>query len=235
MKLAFATIGEAPRDDLVPYLRSQLPAGLEVEEDGVLNHLDAAGRRALDAGDDSLHMVTRDRAGHAYRLSHERTLPEMQRVVDGLVERGAELVVILCGADWTSVRSPVPVVNPGLLFPNVVQALGQGLKLGVIKPDEGQIPHTIQHYTSLGLDPVVTAASPYHDDRLARAERAAETLREAGADMIWMTCVGMNEDMRAAVRAVHPRPTILARSLLARIIGELVTEPTPAPAPGAPA
>ena len=42
MKLAFATIGEAPRDDLVPYLRSKLPASIEVEEDGVLNHLERA-------------------------------------------------------------------------------------------------------------------------------------------------------------------------------------------------
>jgi len=222
MKLAFATIGEAPRDDLVPYLRGKLPAELEVEEDGVLNHLDPEGRRALDAHDDTLHMVTRDREGNAYRLSYERTLPKMQAVVDGLVERGADMVVILCGADWSPVQAPVPVVNPGVLFPNLVQALGTGLKLGVIKPDEGQIPHTQKHYASIGLDPVVTAASPYGSDRLELARRAAETLRDQGAEMIWMTCVGMDEDMRDAVHEILPRPTLLARSVLARIIAELV-------------
>jgi protein AroM len=234
MKLAFATIGEAPRDDLVPYLRSKLPTDLEVEEDGVLNHLDEAGRQALNARDDSLHMVTRARDGSAYKLSYERTLPHMQRVVDGLVARGADLVVILCGADWSPVTSSVPIVNPGRLFPNLVQALGTGLKLGVIKPDEGQIPHTLQHYASIGLDPVVTAASPYGSDRLELARRAAETLRDEGAELIWMTCVGMGEDMRDAVHEVLPRPTILARSVLARIIAELVGEPA-ASSPGEPA
>ena len=222
MKLAFATIGEAPRDDLVPYLRSKLPPELEVEEDGVLNHLDAAGRRELDAHDDTLHMVTRDGEGNAYRLNYQRTLPHMQYVVDGLVDRGADLVVILCGADWSPVKAPVPVVNPGVLFPNLVQALGKGLKLGVIKPDEGQIPHTQKHYVSIGLDPVVTAASPYGSDRLELARRAAETLRKEGAEMLWMTCVGMDEDMRDAVHEILPVPTILARSVLARAIAELV-------------
>lgn len=228
MKLAFATIGEAPRDDLVPYLRSKLPSDLQVEEDGVLNHLDEAGRQALNAHDDSLHMVTRARDGRAYKLNYERTLPHMQRVVDGLVARGADLVVILCGADWSPVRASVPVVNPGRLFPNLVQALGSGLKLGVIKPDEGQISHTIRHYTSLGLDPIVTAASPYGADRLDLARRAAETLRAQGAEMIWMTCVGMDEAMRDAVHEILPRPTILAHSILARVIVELIGEPAPA-------
>lgn len=233
MKLAFATIGEAPRDDLVPYLRSKLPAHLEVEEDGVLNHLSEEERRALDAHDDTLHMVTRARDGRAYKLQYDRTLPEMQKVVDGLVARGADLVVILCGADWSPVKATVPVVNPGRLFPNLVQALGTGLKLGVVKPDEAQIPHTVRHYTSIGLDPVVTAASPYEADRLDRARRAAETLRDQGAELIWMTCVGMDEDMRDAVHEVLPRPTILARSVLARIVAELVGEPAPAAAPSA--
>lgn len=232
MKLAFATIGEAPRDDLVPYLRTQLPADLDIVEDGVLNHLDDEARLALDAHDDSLHMVTRDRDGNDYRLNYERTLPQMQRVVDGLVDDGADLVVILCGADWSPVTARVPVVNPGRLFPNLVQALAQNVKLGVITPAEAQIPHRVRAYEALGLDVAVTSASPYHDDRLERAERAARTLEAEGAELIWMTCVGMNEDMRTAVRSVLPRPTILARSVLGRVIAELVADPS-SPSKGA--
>jgi hypothetical protein len=40
--------------------------------------------------------------------------------------------------------------------------------------------------------------------------------------MVWMTCVGMGEEMRAAVRETVAAPIILARSLLARSIAELV-------------
>lgn len=224
MKIAFATIGEAPRDDLVPYLRKQLPPMTEVIEDGVLNALSSQERLALDAGDSSIHMVTRDQKGNSYRLNYQRTLPHMQRVVDGLSAQGANLVVIICGADWTPIRSSVPVINPGKLFPNLIQALGANLKLGVIKPDSGQIPHTVKQYTALGLDPVVTAASPYQPDRLERARKAGEELKAQNVDLIWLTCVGMDEEFRGAVRSVLPKPTILARSILAHVINELLTE-----------
>ena len=104
----------------------------------------------------------------------------MQKVVDGLVERGADLVVILCGADWSPVTSSVPVVNPGVLFPNLVQALGTGLKLGVIKPDEGADP---AYRPALHVDrsrPDRDAASPYEADRLDRARRAADCCATRG-------------------------------------------------------
>lgn len=223
MKLAFATIGEAPRDDVVPYLREQLGSEIEIIEDGILNHLEEQERLQLDAQDDSLHMVTRSRDGTAYRLNYQRAIPHMQRVVDGLVEQGADLVVILCGADWSPVTASVPVVNPGKLFPNLVQALGQNLRLGIIKPDEKQIPHTERQFAELGIDAVVTAASPYRPERLELARQAAHYLAEQNVDMVWMTCIGMPESMRAAVQEVMPKPTLLARSVIARVIGELLT------------
>lgn len=223
MKLAFATIGEAPRDDLVPILKQRLPRDIEIIEAGVLDQLSLEEILGLDVGNDSLHMVTRKRDGSSYRLNYQRTLPYMQRVVDGLVQQGAELVVILCGADWTPIKASVPIVNPGRLFPNLIQALGDGLKLGVIKPDVGQIAHTEGQFRELGLDAVVTAASPYKPNRLELAEQAAIYLKEHDVDLVWMTCVGMPESMRAAVKAVLPKPIVLAQSILAKVIDELLT------------
>lgn len=226
MKLAFATIGEAPRDDVVPYLRERLDPSLEIIEDGVLNHLDEAGRKALDAQDDSLHMVTRDREGKFYRVNYQRTLPEMQKVVDGLVADGADLVVILCGADWSSVRAGVPIVNPGQVFPSLVKSLSHNLRLGIIKPDEKQIPHTQKKWEALGIDAVVTAASPYVPNRLELARKAAHELAAADVDMVWMTCIGMPESMRDVVREVLPKPILLARSVIASVTSELLATPT---------
>lgn len=227
MKIGFATIGEAPREDLVPFLREQLPAELEVAEAGVLNGLSHDEIMSLNAHDDTLHLVTRTRSGASYRLNYQRTLPLMQRVVDDLVGQGVDLVVILCGADWSPVRADVPVVNPGRLFPNLIQALGGGLKLGVIKPDAGQVAHTEAQYRGIGLDPYVTAASPYQDNRITLAREAALFLKERNVDLVWMTCVGMDEAMRAAVNDVLPRPTILARSILAKVISEMLPATRP--------
>lgn len=220
--IGFATIGQTPRDDLVPYLVDQLGAPVRVLERGVLDDLSANEIASLDRGDDGLHMVTRLRDGGSARIQYEAAVPRMQAEVDALVEAGADLVVILCGADWSRVTANVPVVNPGKLFPNVIQALGAGSRVGVMKPSAGQVEHTVQQYRALGLDVAVTSAFPYDANARESMRTAARELRTEGAEMIWMTCVGMDESMRSAVREEHDVPIVLARSLLARTIGELV-------------
>jgi protein AroM len=220
--IGFATIGQTPRDDLVPYLASQLGKPVDLLEGGVLDDLSPEEMASLDRGGRGLHMVTRLRDGGSARLSYELAVPRMQRVVDDLVTKGADVVVILCGADWSAVTASVPVVNPGKLFPNVIQALGAGSKVGVVKPSAGQVEHTVRQYDALGLDVAVTSAFPYDAQACEAAREAARFLRSEGAEMVWMTCVGMGDDMRAAVRGELDVPIILARSLLARVIGELV-------------
>jgi len=220
--IGFATIGQTPRDDLVPYLVEQLGTPVRVLERGVLDDLSADEIASLDRGTDGLHMVTRLRDGGSARLQYEAAVPRMQAEVDALVEEGADLVVILCGADWSRVTAKVPVVNPGKLFPNVIQALGAGSRVGIVKPSAGQVEHTVAQYGALGLDVAVTSAFPYDEHAIAAARSAAQEMRSAGAEMLWMTCVGMDEAMRAAAREEHDVPIVLARSLLARTIGELI-------------
>ena len=220
--IGFATIGQSPRDDLVPYLVERIGAPVRVLERGVMDGMDAEALAALDRGDQGLHMVTKLRDGGSARIAYELAVPRMQTEVDALVADGADLVVILCGADWSALTAKVPIVNPGKLFPNVVQALAAGSKLGVVKPAAHQIAPTEAQYRGLGLDAVVTAAFPYDGGADDAARTAGRQLRESGAELVWMTCVGMNESMRAALREELDAPVILARSILARVIGELV-------------
>lgn len=220
--IGFATIGQSPRVDLVPYLIDKLGVAVDVLERGVMDGMDADQLAALDRGDEGLHMVTKLHGGGSARIAYDLAVPRMQAEVDALVADGADLVVILCGADWSALRASVPIVNPGKLFPNVVQALAAGSKLGVVKPAAHQIVTTEKQYRDLGLDAAVTSAFPYDDAADDAARVAGGALRQAGAEIVWMTCVGMNESMRDALREELDVPVILARSLLARVIGELI-------------
>lgn len=220
--IGFATIGQSPRTDLVPYLVENIGTPVDVLERGVMDDLDEAERAALDRGDDGLHMVTKLRDGGSARIAYELAVPRMQAEVDRLVASGADLVVILCGADWSRLRASVPIVNPGKLFPNVIQALAANTRLGVVKPAAHQVAPTIEQYEKLGLDVAVTSAFPYDEGADAAAAKAGKELEQAGAELVWMTCVGMNESMRTALREELDVPVVLARSLLARVIGELV-------------
>ncbi len=228
--IGFATIAEAPRDDVIPDIRALLPPDVRVVERGNLNGLTHEEIAALAPEPGEVGIVARLREGGETLLSHRKILPRMQRLVDELVrDEGADLVVILCGADWSALESPVPLVNPGRLFPAVIASLAYGRRLGVIKPSPGQVAKEVERYRALGIEAVVTSASPYTgEERLALARRAAEQLRDAGCDLVWMTCIGMDEAMREVVAEVTGKPVVLARSLLGRIVAELVAARQPA-------
>jgi protein AroM len=223
-RIGMATIGQAPRDDVVPAMRGFLPPELEIVERGALDGLahDETRLYWADAGQPGI--VTRLRDGSSVLLSHAKILPAMQAAVDRLVqEDGARLVVVLCGADWSALRSERLIVNPGTLFPAIIASLAAGRRLGIIKPDAGQVEKERARYATLGIDAVVTAASPYAGPaRLDLARAAAEELRDANCDLVWMTCIGMDSVMRDIVTDVTGVPVVLAHALLARVVTELL-------------
>jgi len=219
-----ATIGQAPRDDVVPAMRAYLPSGIEIVERGALDGLGFEETRPYWAGPGEVGIVTRLRDGSSVLLSHAKILPAMQAAVDRLVrEDGASLIVVLCGANWSELRSETLIVNPGTLFPAVVGSLAAGRRLGIIKPDAGQIEKERARYAALGIGATVTATSPYAGpDRLKLAREAAQQLRDANCDLVWMTCIGMDAAMRDVVADVTSAPVILAHALLARVVTELL-------------
>lgn len=223
-RIGMATIGQAPRDDVVPAMREYLPPGLEIVERGALDGLTRDSTQPYWAEPGEVGIVTKLRDGSSVLLSHATILPAMQAVVDGLVrEDGASLVVILCGANWSELRSERLIVNPGTLFPAVIGSLAAGKRLGIIKPDAGQVEKERARYAALGIDVTVTSASPYAGpDRLDLARDAGTQLRDADCDLVWMTCVGMDAPMRDAVAEVTGVPVILAHALLARVVTALL-------------
>ncbi len=219
-----ATIGQAPRDDVVPAMREYLPAGLEIVERGALDGMAYDETKPFWAEPGQPGIVTKLRDGSSVLLSHAKILPAMQDVVDSLVrDEGASVVVILCGANWSALRSERMIVNPGTLFPAIIGSLAAGRRLGIIKPDAGQVEKERARYADLGIDAVVTSASPYvGPSRLDLAREAGEQLRGESCDLVWMTCVGMDASMRDAVAEVTGVPVILAHALLARVVTELL-------------
>lgn len=228
--IGMATIAQSPRDDVVPYMREYMPDGLKIVESGCLDGLSRAEIDMLGPEEGEVGIVARLKEGGSTLLSHKKILPRMQRCVDQLIkEDGAELVVVLCGADWTAIRADQLVVNPGRLFPSVISALAHGRRLGVIKPSAGQVDQERKRYEAMGIDAIVTSASPYAaGERLDLARAAAEQLRDADCDLIWMTCIGMDGAMRNVVAEVTGKPVILAHALLARITTELIEARQPA-------
>lgn len=224
--IGMTTIGQSPRDDLVPYMEETFSRRVTVLQRGALDGLTGAEIAGLAPRAGQGTLVTRLRDGSEVPLSYEAVLPRMQAAVDELAARGAELLVVLCGADWSALRSDLLIVNPGQVFPAIVTALAKGRRLGVIKPSPAQVAGAERQFRERGIEAVATSASPYIGEaRLEAARAAAEALRAARVDLVWMTCVGMDEPMRGVVREVTGKPVVLARSILSRVVDEFLVEP----------
>ncbi len=218
--VGMATIGQAPRDDLVPDIRRLGGIEGEILECGALNGLGTAEIEQLAPRGGEYPLVVRLKDGSSAMLSRDRLVPRMQNCVDSLVERGADVVLILCFGEWPPFRSARLVVRPLEPLCAFVRALvDAGGGVGVIVPAEGQIAEFEQKLSREGAAATVVYAPPYGPQN--ELVRASERLRDSGVDVVAMACPGYTSEMKAVVRQITGRPVVLARSLMGYLAREL--------------
>ena len=214
--VAFVTIGQSPRVDLVPELLQRIGPGIEPVEVGALDDLspEAITRLAPQAGDQAL--VSRLRDGTEVVIGKAWTRNRLAEIMDGVDRKDFDLIVLLCTGHFEGIRSRTLMVEAQRVVDHTVEALAEdGRAVGVMVPLARQIGafHTRSHgETSITM----AHASPYSDGRF---EDAAREL--AKTDLIVMHCIGYSEAMRQRVAAVSDKPVLLARRLVANAVAEL--------------
>ena len=215
-RVAFVTIGQSPRDDLVPELLERIGPGIEPVEVGALDDLtpEAIAGLAPRQGDHTL--VSRLRDGREVTIGKAWTQRRLAGIMDDLDGRGFDLIVLLCTGHFEGLRSRTLMVEAQRVVDHTVDALSEdGRTVGVMVPLATQMDEF--HVQSHGRTSVVMAhASPYSDGRF---EDAAREL--AKVDLIVMHCIGYSDAMRRRVAAVSGRPVLLARRLVANAVAEL--------------
>jgi len=214
--VAFVTIGQSPRDDMLPEMLERIGSGIEPIEVGALDDLspDAIARLAPKPGDHTL--VSRLRDGREVTIGKAWTRQRLVEMMDDLDRRGLHLIVLLCTGYFEGVHSRTLMVEAQRIVDHTVEALSEdGRAVGVMVPLATQMDEF--HGRARGGASVVMAhASPYSDGRF---EDAAGEL--AKTDLIVMHCMGYTEAMRRRVAAVTGKPVLLARRLVANAVAEL--------------
>lgn len=219
--LGAISIATSERDSLIEGLAAHLPPHVTIQPYGLLDGLDDAAVAALAPDPGEVGIVSHTASGREVLVSHKKILPGVCKLVAQAEDDGVFATVVLCGAGWADVPRRRPLVDPGAIFPANIRALVGSQRLGIIKPSAGQIEKERTRYTQWGHDVVVTSASPFAggaDD----FRRAATLLSDEGAELIWMTCVGFEDEYRTVVAEETGVPVILARPLLGRILAEVM-------------
>ncbi|MBC7094445.1 AroM family protein [Thermococcus sp.] len=218
MKVGFITIGQSPRVDVVPEIKPYL-GDVEIIECGALDGLTLEEIKELAPKEGEYVLVSRLRDGTQVRLSKEKIVKRLQECIRKL-ETEVDIVGVLCTGEFPELSSRKLLVEPSLLLLKTVESL-EVSKLGVIVPDRDQVEMTKRKWSSIANTIKVRSVSPYlgEEDELIRVAQELED-----CDLIVLDCIGYNLNAKRLVKKVAKKPVILPRTLMARVIGELLEE-----------
>lgn len=218
---AFVTIGQSPRIDLVPEMRSELAMtlpgrALDITEIGVLDGLSSAELDAMRAQAGEPRFVTRLADGREITVSTRR----IERALNALLARidgQFDIIVLLCtGTSVTRPEKSLLIEAQGLVD-GMTAALASGARrLGVLVPDEAQVAGFCASH-GLPEDATFLACSPYGE---ADFETAGRKL--AGCDLIVMHCMGYTAEMARQVRLASNARILLSRRIVAGGIAQIL-------------
>lgn len=223
IRIGLITIGQSPRDDVVPDMMAQIKADVEPVQRGAIDGLTLDEVRQLAPQGNEPWFVSRMRDGTEVPLARRELIPRMQARVDELTELGVDLIVPLCSADWSALHSQVPFINPGRALSVINEALVRpDGRLGLIMPTEGQARQAQDRYSGSGKLVITTFAQPYttEGEQLDQCRVAGELLRTSEVDLIYMSCMGHTQKMRSVVRETSGRPTVTANGMLAALMSQ---------------
>ena len=225
MKLGILTIGQSPRVDLTKDILPLLEKGTEVIERGALDNLNKPEVEKLAPENDGHLLVTRMKDGTQVRLSEEKLLPLLQEGIDYLEGKGCSLILLLCTGEFPPFRHSALLIRPQELLNQVVGLIADGLPLGVMVPDGKQVPQAQTRWEGRTSRLSLSFGSPYLE--MDGIREAAVKLKEASPSLIFLDCMGYTVEMKNMVETITGARVILPRTLIIRIINELLASGSP--------
>lgn len=220
-KLGIVGVGQSPRVDILPGMRSVIGKNVEVIEKGVLDGLSIEEIRTLHPRRGITPICTRLADGTQVVVAEEAIIPRVQAKIDELNEQKVELIVLLCTGHFPRFKSSCLVLESQKIVDRCVEAVASNQhSLGVLVPLPEQVDSARQHLSHITPRIAVRSASPYgpKDGIL----QAAESLKTEGVDLVVMHCMGYRNEHRSLVRQRTGKPAILSNSIVARTAAELI-------------
>ena len=204
------TIGQSPRDDILPDLEATIGPDCRIVQVGALDGLESRDLTRQAPWWSRGLFVTRLRNGAEVSV-RRRVVHERLRACVSRLESDVDLIVLLCTGDLPRLVASCTVLHSGRLLRQAVGEL-EAECLGVLTPAAGQARAQRRRWSGLARNVAVAHASPYGSpDRLLAA---AEELRCAAPDAVVMDCIGYTRRMRRELQEHLGLPALTALDLI---------------------
>jgi protein AroM len=222
-KAGMITIGQSPRIDIVPEMREVMGPEIEIMEAGALDGLTLEEVKRFYPRRRDYILCTRMSDGTEVVVAKRFILPRVQQCIDLLTERGAEILVFICTGHFPPFSSKRLFVEAQKIVDHFILALhGENERMGLLIPLSDQIEQARRKYRRLKGEMIIRSASPYASED--EVTQTAKELKKADPHLIVMHCMGYTQAMKKKVMEITGKPTILARSLVARAVKELISD-----------
>jgi len=209
-RIAFATIGQAPRTDVVPDILGMLgmlDGAADYQEFGALDGLTAAEIASQTERGSERRLYTRLRDGHHIEADAGFVVGRLTALLQRLDGLGFDLIVLLTTGVFQSFLLRTPLVHGQRAVDTWIDALVVGdCRIGVIYPLAKQAE--IDGHAPLIQNAHAVAAT----GEAARLADAAAQLGEA--DLILMHSVGYSEGNARRMAVATGKPVVTARRII---------------------
>ncbi|HNV37447.1 MAG TPA: AroM family protein [Rectinema sp.] len=229
LRLGIITIGQSPRTDVLEDFTNVLGFMPKIEQKGLLDNLSNREIESLapDSNEDNI-LVTRLKDGSETRLSERKAIERLPKAVKDLEESNVDIIVLFCTGEFPPLSSKVPILYPSEIVRSLVLAffssrINVQKRLCVVAPTSKQIPMLANKWQIPGLELFFESLSPYTSSE-SEVLKCAQIIDKFECDMIVLDCIGYTEKIRKLIAKVTGKPVILPRSILARILAEIVSK-----------
>jgi protein AroM len=222
-KLGTITIGQAPRPDITPILDAAIGAEVERLHTGLLDGLDRAAIAARFAPMPGRpELITRLLDGSVVTIDRDAAQEAARNKLNELEDRGCTTILLLCTGQFAHLTCRRAwLLEPDRIVPPAVAALAGERRLGIVVPLVSQVASEAGKWAGLARPPLYAVASPYASDDTTLA-LAAHGLREQGADLLVLDCMGFVEHHRHTAAAAARCPVVLSNALIAKLTAEVL-------------
>lgn len=221
MKIGTVTIGQSPRVDLIPELKEAIGAEVDIEERGALDNLSLEEVKTFYPGPEDYILVTRMRDGTEVKIAESYIIPRIKNCIADLEKQDVEFIIFICTGEFPGISSHKLIIWPDRLLEHTVRGILRKGILAVVAPSPDQIAMMQKKWRGTKLQVVAEAVSPYSGSEEMFAD-VAHRINRSNADMIVLDCIGFTRRIRKIFRKITQKPVILPRTLLGRVVGELL-------------
>jgi protein AroM len=218
-KIGMLTIGQSPRDDLIPALMEILGDDIKIVEAGALDDLTIDDLNRIDLKPENYVLVSRMRNGKEIKITKKFVIPRMQKQLNRIEEQGVRLTVVMCTGKFPQFKSMGLVVTPSEILKGIIEASLKVGKLAVVYPTAEQKQYAERDFGRTGITLYTDSVSPYESEDV---EGLIQCLKKEDADLIFLNCFGFPFELKQKVFEATGKPTIHSSSVIARILKELI-------------